>query len=107
MSDTPLSGEERERLVVERYKAGDKISSIVSEAGVAHSTVYYILEKHGLRANRARRRSAILDNATADALYELIQHQHEVIRALEQRRDELAVDNEMLRQALDRYHGEN
>jgi transposase len=84
MSDDPkLVDDERERLVIEAYQRGDKLRDITTTLGVPRSTVYYILEKHGVTASRVQRgrRLGGGDQELAQ-LYDLIDAQQRVIEQL-------------------------
>ena len=86
MSDDPdpkLVDDERERLVIEAYQRGDKLRDITTKLGVPRSTVYYILEKHGVTASRVQRgrRLGGGDQELAQ-LYDLIDAQQRVIEQL-------------------------
>lgn len=87
MSDPKLLDNDKERAVVEAYQRGDKLRDICETLGVPRSTVYYILEKHGVSASRVQRgrRLGGGDQELAQ-LYDLIDAQQKVI---EQLRDEI------------------
>lgn len=91
MSDDPdpkLVDDQREQQVIEAYQRGDKLRDITTALDVPRSTVYYILEKHGVTSNRVQRgrRLGGGDQELAQ-LYDLIDAQQRVI---EQLRDEVA-----------------
>lgn len=89
MSDPKLLDDDREQAVVEAYQRGDKLRDICETLGVPRSTVYYILEKHGVSASRVQRgrRLGGGDQELAQ-LYDLIDAQQKVI---EQLRKEIAL----------------
>ena len=79
MNDDDLSPTQREAAVVGAYQAGEKLDDIQHRFGLARSTLYWILHRHGVAPARAKRRSRIVDDATVEQLYELIEHQDQRI----------------------------
>lgn len=83
MSEPKLLDDDREKAVIEAYQRGDKLRDICETLGVPRSTVYYILEKHGVSASRVQRgrRLGGGDQELAQ-LYDLIDAQQKVIEQL-------------------------
>jgi glutaredoxin 2 len=98
-------GEEQVAAIVEAYKRGDKIKSIVETFGVPRSTVYWILEREGVSTNRRTDTFMGRDDKTIAALYALLRRQQEYIARLEAELDEArkGVDTSQNR---DRYTGD-
>jgi transposase-like protein len=80
MGDSNLLDADKEQAVIEAYQRGDKLRDICDTLGVPRSTVYYILEKHGVSASRVQRgrRLGGGDQELAQ-LYDLIDAQQKVI----------------------------
>lgn len=83
MSEPRLLDDDREKAVIEAYQRGDKLRDICETLDVPRSTVYYILEKHGVSASRVQRgrRLGGGDQELAQ-LYDLIDAQQKVIEQL-------------------------
>ena len=83
MSEPKLLDDDKERAVVEAYQRGDKLRDICEALGVPRSTVYYLLEKHGVSASRVQRgrRLGGGDQELAQ-LYDLIDAQQNLIKQL-------------------------
>lgn len=84
MSDDPkLVDDERAEAIIAAYQRGDKLRDIVETFDIPRSTVYYLLEKRGVTANRVQRgrRLGGGDQELAQ-LYDLIDAQQRVIEQL-------------------------
>ena len=83
MRESKLLDDDKEQAVIEAYQRGDKLRDICDTLGVPRSTVYYILEKHGVSASRVQRgrRLGGGDQELAQ-LYDLIDAQQRVIEQL-------------------------
>lgn len=83
MTNPKLIDDKREKAIVEAYLRGDKLRDICDTLGVPRSTIYYILEKHGVSASRVQRgrRLGGGDQELAQ-LYDLIDAQQKVIEQL-------------------------
>ena len=83
MSEPRLLDDDKEKAVIEAYQRGDKLRDICETLDVPRSTVYYILEKHGVSASRVQRgrRLGGGDQELAQ-LYDLIDAQQKVIEQL-------------------------
>lgn len=85
---TGLLDDDKERQVVEAYQRGDKLRDIVETLDIPRSTIYYVLEKHGVTASRIQRGRRLGGGDVELAqLYDLIDAQQKVI---EQLRKEIA-----------------
>jgi len=75
---------ERERAMINAYRAGVKVTEIEQRFGVGRSTLYHILRREGVTPQRSRRQ---VDAASGDArlagLAELIAHQDALIAELQ------------------------
>lgn len=89
MSEPKLLNEAKQQAIVDAYQRGDKLRDICDTLGVPRSTIYYILEKHGVSASRVQRgrRLGGGDQELAQ-LYDLIDAQQKVI---DQLRKEIAL----------------
>jgi transposase-like protein len=83
MSEPKLLNDDKERAIVEAYQRGDKLRDICEALDVPRSTVYYLLEKHGVSASRVQRgrRLGGGDQELAQ-LYDLIDAQQNLIKQL-------------------------
>lgn len=79
----PMTDEE-EQEVVAAYRSGARLKVIEERFGIARSTVYWILQKHQVVANRVNKSTRLTgnDHVLAD-LYEIIEAQRERIEQLE------------------------
>lgn len=81
--NTRLVTDEVAASIIEAYKRGDKIRTIVEEHGVAKATVYWVLERGDVTPDRVKRgRRLVGDDQQLAQLYDLIQAQDERIQAL-------------------------
>jgi hypothetical protein len=83
-TEDELTAEQREQIVLDGYAAGKKLAEIEREAGVPRSTLYWILDRHGVSPKRAKRRTRIIDDGKASTLLELIRHQDALIAEAEE-----------------------
>lgn len=89
-----IISEETQAAVVQAYLDGEKVASIATRLGLPLSTVYWVMQKHGVAPSRAKRTRLATEDAGAllDALDErdiAIAEQEELIAALEAEIQEL------------------
>lgn len=74
--DGELEARQLEEAVVAAYKEGRKIREICDDFGVEPNAIYYMLDRHGVVADRVKRRKRLLDAQSVDSLLKLIDHQN-------------------------------
>ena len=94
---------DRERAIIDAYRAGEKVTAIQQRLGVGRSMLYHILHRAGVKPARSRRQ---VDAASGDArlagLAELIAHQDQLIVELQDQVKKLERENAALKRKLQR-----
>lgn len=83
MNVPKLLDDDKQQAIIDAYQRGDKLRDICDKLDVPRSTVYYVLEKHGVTADRVQRGRRLGGGDVELAqLYDLIDAQQKVIEQL-------------------------